>query len=271
MRKVPGGLFSTWINESLKPGDTLQVMTPEGRFFVPLEPSAARHYLGIAGGSGITPILSIMKTRARGRAAVALHADLRQPPAALDDVHGRDRGPEEPLPLAPDAAHGVLAGGDRPAAQQRPARSRQDRRVLSARWSTRRAIDHAFVCGPHGVNDEAEAALLAAGVAAEQIHIERFGIPDESRPGPRRRAGARAKATPPTRASRSFATASRARSTSTPRRATSSMPPPPPASRCRSRASRASAAPAAPSCSRARCGWRATSRSRSTRSRPASC
>ena len=37
-------------------------MAPQGRFFVPLEPGAARHYLGIAGGSGITPILSIMKT-----------------------------------------------------------------------------------------------------------------------------------------------------------------------------------------------------------------
>ena len=38
-------------------------------------------------------------------------------------------------------------------------------------------IDHVFVCGPHGVNDEAEAALLAAGVASERIHIERFGVP----------------------------------------------------------------------------------------------
>ncbi|MEO8079496.1 MAG: FAD-binding oxidoreductase, partial [Caldimonas sp.] len=62
VRKVPGGRFSTWINEGLKAGDTLQVMAPEGRFFVPLDPASQRHYLGIAGGSGITPILSIMKT-----------------------------------------------------------------------------------------------------------------------------------------------------------------------------------------------------------------
>jgi len=48
-----------------------------------------------------------------------------------------------------------------------------------------RGIDHAFVCGPHGVNDEAEAALLAAGLAPERIHVERFGIPDESGPGKR--------------------------------------------------------------------------------------
>ena len=61
IRKVPGGVFSTWLNETLKAGDTLAVMTPEGRFFVPLDAGRARHYLGIAGGSGITPILSIMK------------------------------------------------------------------------------------------------------------------------------------------------------------------------------------------------------------------
>ena len=62
VRKVRGGLFSNWINASLKPGDTLSVMAPQGRFFVPIEPQAERHHLGIAGGSGITPILSIMKT-----------------------------------------------------------------------------------------------------------------------------------------------------------------------------------------------------------------
>ncbi|NWG76378.1 MAG: phenylacetic acid degradation protein, partial [Rubrivivax sp.] len=62
VRRVKGGLFSTWIHEHLEPGDTLQVMAPQGRFFVPIEPDAKRHHLGIAGGSGITPILSIMKT-----------------------------------------------------------------------------------------------------------------------------------------------------------------------------------------------------------------
>jgi ring-1,2-phenylacetyl-CoA epoxidase subunit PaaE len=38
-------------------------------------------------------------------------------------------------------------------------------------------IDHAYVCGPYQMNDEAEAALLDAGVPAERVHIERFGIP----------------------------------------------------------------------------------------------
>ena len=60
VRKVRGGVFSNWINEHLKPGDSIQVMAPQGRFFTPLEPARRRHHLGIAGGSGITPILSIM-------------------------------------------------------------------------------------------------------------------------------------------------------------------------------------------------------------------
>ena len=51
VRKVRGGVFSNWINEHLKPGDTLQVMAPQGRFFVPIEPQARRHHLGIAGGT----------------------------------------------------------------------------------------------------------------------------------------------------------------------------------------------------------------------------
>src|SRR6476620_1176004 len=62
VRKVRGGVFSNWINEQLQPGDTISVMAPQGRFFVPIEREAHRHHLGIAGGSGITPILSIMKT-----------------------------------------------------------------------------------------------------------------------------------------------------------------------------------------------------------------
>lgn len=63
VRKVNGGVFSNWINAHLKVGDTLQVMAPQGRFFVPIQPQAQRHYLGIAGGSGITPSRCRLATR----------------------------------------------------------------------------------------------------------------------------------------------------------------------------------------------------------------
>ena len=62
IKRVSGGGFSTWANEGLKVGDRLAAMTPAGRFTVTPEPTAAKTYLGLAAGSGITPVLGIMKT-----------------------------------------------------------------------------------------------------------------------------------------------------------------------------------------------------------------
>lgn len=62
IKKVDGGAFSTFANEVLRVGDTLHVMPPQGKFFTALEPESAKNYLGFAGGSGITPVLSILKT-----------------------------------------------------------------------------------------------------------------------------------------------------------------------------------------------------------------
>jgi ring-1,2-phenylacetyl-CoA epoxidase subunit PaaE len=179
VRKVPGGRFSTWINERLKAGDTIQVMAPEGRFFVPLDPSQARHYLGIAGGSGITPILSIMKTvlAAEPKARFTLiYGNRRQRSTMfleeLEDLKNRY--------LSRLTLHMLFSQEptDLPLYTGRLSRQKIGEFLGSVVDAGR--LDHAFVCGPHGVNDEAEAALLAAGVAAERIHIERFGVPDET-------------------------------------------------------------------------------------------
>jgi ring-1,2-phenylacetyl-CoA epoxidase subunit PaaE len=182
IRKVPGGLFSSWVHEQLKAGDTLQVMTPEGRFFVPLDPAAARHYLAIAGGSGITPILSIMKAvlEAEPKSRFTLIYGNRKQRSTMfteeiEDLKNRY--------LSRLMLHLVFS---QEATDLPLYHGRLDRAKIGdflAVLVDPGGIDHAFVCGPHGVNEEAEAALLAAGVAAEKIHIERFGIPDESGPG----------------------------------------------------------------------------------------
>ena len=62
IKKVDGGLFSTFANEKLKSGDELEVMEPVGKFNTPLHPSHKKNYLAFAAGSGITPVLSIIKT-----------------------------------------------------------------------------------------------------------------------------------------------------------------------------------------------------------------
>lgn len=176
VRKVRGGVFSNWIAEHLHSGDTLEIMPPQGRFFVPIDPASQRHYLGIAGGSGITPVLSIMKTvlgREPASRFTLLYGNrsLRSTmfKEELDDLKNRfvtrlevhhvfsDEAAESPL------HHGML-GRERVA-------------QFLSRVIRPQAIDHAFVCGPFQMNDEAEAALITAGVPPERIHIERFGVP----------------------------------------------------------------------------------------------
>ncbi len=175
VRKVRGGQFSNWINEALRPGDTLQVMAPQGRFFVPIEPQAARHHVGIAGGSGITPILSIMKTvlAREPHSRFTLIYGNRQLRSTMfkeeiEDLKNRymsrlvlqhvfsDEHTDVPLNMGVMNREkiGEFLQGVVPAGQ----------------------IDHVYVCGPFQMNDEAEAALLAAGVPEERIHIERFGL-----------------------------------------------------------------------------------------------
>jgi len=62
VKKVPGGLFSTHANEQLRAGDELEVLPPTGKFYTVLDPAKPKHYLAFAAGSGITPILSLVKT-----------------------------------------------------------------------------------------------------------------------------------------------------------------------------------------------------------------
>ncbi len=62
IKKVEGGLFSAYANDQLKKGDVLEVMQPVGKFNTPLNPSHKKNYLAFAAGSGITPVISLVKT-----------------------------------------------------------------------------------------------------------------------------------------------------------------------------------------------------------------
>ncbi|MDZ5459719.1 1,2-phenylacetyl-CoA epoxidase subunit PaaE [Azohydromonas lata] len=175
VRKVKGGVFSNWINAELKVGDEISVMAPQGRFFVPLLPQAQRHHVGIAGGSGITPILSIMKTvlAREPRSQFTLLYGNRSLQSTmfkeeLEDLKNRY--------MSRLVLHHVFSDEptDAPLNMGRMDRDKIGdflRSVVPAQ-----AIAQAYVCGPFQMNDEAEAALLAAGVPEDRIHIERFGI-----------------------------------------------------------------------------------------------
>ncbi len=176
VRKVRGGVFSNWINEHLKPGDTVSVMAPQGRFFVPIDPHAQRHHVGIAGGSGITPILSIMKT-----------VLAREPSSRFTLIYGnrsiRSTMFKEEMEDLKDrymtrlVLHHVFSDEHTDAPINMGVMNRDKLgEFLGAGVVPAERIDHAYICGPFQMNDEAEAALLAAGVPEDRIHIERFGI-----------------------------------------------------------------------------------------------
>lgn len=175
VRKVAGGVFSNWINTHLAPGDVIQVMAPQGRFYVPIEPDARRHHVGIAGGSGITPILSIMKTvlgREPKSRFTLIYGNRTQRSTMfkeeIEDLKNRY--------LTRLVLHHVFSDEHTDAPLNMGVMNREKIGQFLASVVPAAGIDHAYVCGPYQMNDEAEAALLAAGVPEDRIHIERFGV-----------------------------------------------------------------------------------------------
>jgi ring-1,2-phenylacetyl-CoA epoxidase subunit PaaE len=175
VRKVKGGVFSNWINESLKPGDSIAVMAPQGRFFVPLDPAARRHHVGIAGGSGITPILSILKTvlaREPQSSATLIYGNRMLKSTMfkeeLEDLKNKY--------LTRLSLHHVFSDEPTDAPLNMGLMDRAKIAAFLGSVVPAAGIDHVYICGPYQMNDEAEAALLAAGVPEDRIHIERFGI-----------------------------------------------------------------------------------------------
>lgn len=174
VRKVEGGVFSNWVNAELKAGDVIEVYPPQGRFNAPLAPQGRQHYVGIAGGSGITPILSIMKTvlaREPGSRFTLIYANRRQASTMfkeeIEDLKNQY--------LTRLSLHHVFS---REAVDAPLLAGRLDQAKLGEFLRSlvpAAGIDQVFVCGPFQMNEEADAALRAAGVPEERIHIERFG------------------------------------------------------------------------------------------------
>jgi ring-1,2-phenylacetyl-CoA epoxidase subunit PaaE len=173
VKKSPGGVFSTWANEALKQGDTIDVMPPLGHFNVPLDATAARHYLGFAAGSGITPLLSIVKTTLAA-----------EPESRFTLVYGnRASGTvmfKEELAALKDTYLGrfnLIHVLSREAQDIELMHGRIDRAkadALLAQWVPLAQVDTAFVCGPEGMMEAVIAALKARDFPEAKIKIERF-------------------------------------------------------------------------------------------------
>ena len=131
VKKVDGGAFSSWAADDLKAGDELDVMTPTGRFGVAHAPEEARVYVGFAAGSGITPILSIVKgvlAREPNSRFFLFYGNRSTARHAVPRGAGGTEGPLPAAALGVPRHIGRRAGHPDPA---RPARRRESSRAAA--------------------------------------------------------------------------------------------------------------------------------------------
>ena len=172
IKRVSGGAFSTWANTELQIGDTLHALPPMGNFYAKAQQDCP-HYLAFAGGSGITPILSILKTGLRGspKARFTLVYANRNPNTImfreeLDDLKNQYLGRLSVIHILEDDSqdidlfHGRVDGDKCTALLQTLINIKQ--------------IDMAFICGPEPMMLAISEALKDHGLTKEQIRFELF-------------------------------------------------------------------------------------------------
>ena len=179
IKRVDGGAFSTYANTELKVGDVLHAMPPQGKFFTPIEPEVAKNYLGFAGGSGITPVLSTLKTvlkREPKSTFTLVYANravntimFRE---ELEDLKNRYMGRLTVIHILESGQDMELFEG----------RVDQDKcNALFKHWIQIDTIDTAFICGPEPMMLAIAEALKTNELTDEQIKFELFSESQQGR------------------------------------------------------------------------------------------
>lgn len=174
VKRIAGGVFGERAHTTMAVGDRLLALPPQGRFTVPLDPQQAKSYLAIAAGSGISPVIAVVRAILgtepnsqvtlvygnRDSASVIFRdalCDLKDTYLSrLDVLHVFSREPREPDLLNGRITAAKLA-------------------ELSSRLIPVTGFDEVFVCGPEPMTLDLRAALLDLGVPAEHVHLELFG------------------------------------------------------------------------------------------------
>jgi ring-1,2-phenylacetyl-CoA epoxidase subunit PaaE len=175
VKRLPGGAFSEHALGKLRVGDTLDVMTPSGRFFTELDPTQAKHYACVAAGSGITPVLSIVATtlevEPRSRVTLVYANRTSKSVMFLEEIEDLKDRYRERLHLI----H-VLS------------REPQEVELFSGRLDAARmsrildqvlpedTVDDWFLCGPYEMVASLRTLLIGRGVSKKALHAEVFHV-----------------------------------------------------------------------------------------------
>ncbi|MEM9328755.1 MAG: 2Fe-2S iron-sulfur cluster-binding protein, partial [Bacteroidota bacterium] len=173
VKKLPGGKFSTYVNDHLRVGDVLEVAPPKGRFFVEPSVASARNYVAFAAGSGITPIISIIKTHLA-----------TEPNATFKLFYINQHVASIMLKEELEALKNLYL--DRFEIFYFLTREHRETELFNGRIDTHKldtifkticdveGVDHFFSCGPESMTLMISEYLREKGVGKKQIHFELF-------------------------------------------------------------------------------------------------
>ncbi len=179
VKKIAGGVFSTFANQELGKGDLIDVMSPQGTFFTPLREDSERNYLCIAAGSGITPIISIIKTILK-----------REPASRVTLLYGNQRVATIMFKEELEAVKNQYMS--RFQWINILSREHQDIDILNGRINNKKggeliqrlldlhSVDEFFLCGPEAMISEVSRGLRAQGIDENKIHYELFAASAEA-------------------------------------------------------------------------------------------
>lgn len=179
VKKVEGGLFSTWANENLKPGDRVDILPPTGKFNTALDPANKKSYVAFAAGSGITPVISIIKTTL-----------LTEPQSSFTLIYGNKNKNsiifKEQLEALKDKflnrfrlIH--ILSRERTEADVNSGRINAEKLSQLSKLVNYSATDEFFVCGPEQMIFSVKDFLEGAGIEKKKIHFELFTTPGQNK------------------------------------------------------------------------------------------
>ncbi|WEK37145.1 MAG: phenylacetate-CoA oxygenase/reductase subunit PaaK [Candidatus Pseudobacter hemicellulosilyticus] len=182
IKKMDNGRFSSWANSALHKGDTLEVLPPSGKFFTDLDPAHQKQYLAFAAGSGITPILSIIKTTLA-----------TEPGSSFTLIYGnRNRGSiifKEQLEAIKNrymdrfVVHHILSREKTDAPVNHGRISLEKCQELNQKLIDIRQMDEIFLCGPEEMIFSVRDWLELEGISKKKVHFELFTTPGQKNAG----------------------------------------------------------------------------------------
>lgn len=176
IKKVDGGAFSTFANEKLQAGEELEVMPPSGSFNTELKADQAKNYVGFAGGSGITPIISILKsvmdTEPQSEFTLVYANRGTDSIVFKEEIEGLKNKYMERLNIfhvfSDEHAEFPLFEGFV---------DKEKVLAFSKTLIDLENTDEFFICGPEPMMLEIQAALLDLNVDKSKVHVELFTSP----------------------------------------------------------------------------------------------